>query len=300
MKRRENRQPSRAVIRRWVVGLCSLLAAVSAQAVDFDHLIAGKVVGGERLVGNYEAALTAADAVLSGTGCRVLGKPRLMLMPATVTLLPPIPVAHDPSVPSTALTAGDPDQRYVCYKIRCNASENAVVTSRDQFSTQDGMAFKKSGRLLCVPAVSGPPVTCGDAAAPTCNGECADPGEDCVHGPGGCSCVPYPGCGKSVEYPECTEIGNCPGSSVCAFVFAPGFCGCTAPTPTPTPLPTCESTSPPSCGGACAAGSHCGNVGGGNCGCIPDCGSQAAGECGGGGCDAGKTCLDDGGGCSCQ
>lgn len=157
MKRRENRQPSRAVSCRWVVGLCSLLAAVSVQAVDFDHLIAGKLTGTSRVRGRYQASLTAAEAAVSGTGCRVYSRPRLMLMPATVTLHPPIPDGHDPSVPSTALTAGDPDQRYVCYKIRCKSSNNAIVTSRDQFSTQGDMTFKRTSRMLCAPAVPGPP-----------------------------------------------------------------------------------------------------------------------------------------------
>jgi hypothetical protein len=55
-------------------------------------------------------------------------------------------------------------------------------------------------------------------------------------------------------------------------------------TSTTTPPAGCELSAPPTCGGACGAGLTCGNVGLGECKCLPagtPCGDSAFPECGG-------------------
>lgn len=136
-------------------GTLLVWAANAVIALEYDHLLLGKISGTNRVGGKYRVNLDAVNNLLDGSHCKIsLGRPSLMLAPVTKTVLPPIPDGHDDSVPSLSLTSADVNQAFVCYKVFCPGRQSVSMTSRDQLSEQGSFTFKRTGRMLCVPSVT--------------------------------------------------------------------------------------------------------------------------------------------------
>jgi hypothetical protein len=186
-----------------------VLAATAARAQPFDHLQCYKVKASSRMRGKVDT--TPLESQLpAGFDCRVKG-PVLFCAPVTkqsVSSEPPAPGAPD----------GPEEREHLCYKVRCKLPDKPAPVATDQFGTFE-LAFRRS-ELLCVPAVQGGPIPCGESDAPQCSGACPD-GQVCTSFPGKCVSG---SCGSSSIVCGSDSICSALCGGVCSF--SP-FCECT-------------------------------------------------------------------------
>lgn len=203
------KRPAEAVVGGIVVALlAAALAAAPAKAQPFDHLQCWKVKASSRLRGSIDTAALESQ-LPNGADCRIRG-PVLFCAPVrtpSVSVEPPPPGAPD----------GPEERDHLCYKVRCKLPGKPETTKTDAFGTF-GLKLRKS-KLLCVPAIEGGPIPCGDSAAPQCSGACPE-GQVCASFPGRCV---GGACGSSLT---CSSDSLC--SAICggACNFTP-FCECT-------------------------------------------------------------------------
>jgi hypothetical protein len=232
------------MIRAAVYGACAaLVLATPVAAQPYDHLKVYRVKP-DTAVPAFTMDLPALQPPFSESGCTISGKPRLLLVPVDKTNVTPAPpnAVRGPSILAD----------YVCYKVKCQASNPpASVSLPNQFATHT--LTKLTHKMLCVPAPKCCPV-CGDGV---CEGDetacnCLN---DCSLGGTCAACLDYvPVCGNGLCEP-CASPGE--SHQVCPQ-DCPLLCHTctttttTSMTTTTTMLPGCAlHGTPPQCSGTC-------------------------------------------------
>ncbi len=176
----------------------------------------------------------------------------------------------------------------VCELCVCDVNDDGSNTATDALTVL-ASAVGQQVAITCPTCGSGP-TPCFESQAPSCGGECEDPGLTCVVDPEDsedCSCLnaceagAAPTCGGSCEAsddPEsiCTSVNVSPTGLPTIAI-----CECL-----PAGVSFCEDASSPQCEGECAVGAVCESDGGSGCQCTaqpvqPACSAATAPACNG-------------------
>jgi len=188
-----------------------------------------------------------------------------------------------------------------CFKVKDNGKFNAAVALtalQEQFGVNENCTVKGKANLFCVPVEK----TVQTFEGLDKNGASVQiplAGDDLID-----DRVCYKvKCPKVDIAPELVtdQFGSRNVEKFKAqFLCTPAIKG--APTTTTLPPNACSNTTPPQCGGTCAAGEECVDSGQNECVCLPLglCANAAPPQCGGT-CPSGEECVDDGQSqCVCQ
>jgi len=138
-------------------------SAVGQVLYDEDHLKCYKVVRDELPQGTLLAGLS--NHQFGDEKCKVRKRASYLCAPTVKWRVDDQIVPNDPR--GAAL-----DTDFLCYKVSCANDEKREITVNDQFGQRRILTTK--AQLLCTPAlkVNWPNISCADASAPACAGEC--------------------------------------------------------------------------------------------------------------------------------